>query len=357
MQEPKKRLGSLVASIDPDARKKQQDDNAESPSRQRPERRHTGVGMVLGAIAGSADLERQLSETQSSLTKAQEKLADFEGAELVQLLDPRAVRRSHWANRDLSNFQGQTWSDFKDEISSSGGNIEAIKVRRIPSNQAPEFSEDGTVRIEYESAFGQRRHRACLELGIPLRAVVVDTMDDKTLFAEMDRENRQRESLSPWEQGKSYNQALQEGLYPSLRKLAADLGVNLSLASRYCSLAQLPLDVINAFPTPMTLQVRWAKPLADAMQSDPGGTIQRAKALHSLKGTISATEVLARILKEKAAEPEAPKSIEIEAKGKPAASLKVLPKGKVAVEFEPGLVKPEQHEELAKLITKFLENS
>ena len=312
---------------------------------------------MMGAISGNAELERKLSEAQRSLDTANEKLSTFDGAELVQLLDPRSIRRSRWANRDLSNFNGQAWSDFKDEISSSGGNVEAIKVRRVTHEGEPEYSEDGSVLIEFEPVFGQRRHRACLELGIKVRAVVVDSMNDRDLFAEMDRENRQRENLSAWEQGKSYNQALQAGLYSSLRNLSAELGVNLSQASRYCNLAKLPNDVIEAFPSPLVIQVRWSKPLSDSMQSDPEGTLERAKALHSIKGTIAAGEVLARILKSKPANEEKSKDIEIKSHGKTAAHMKVLPKGKLMVEFEAGAVKPEQREELAQLIAKFLGKS
>ncbi|MBK9363084.1 MAG: hypothetical protein IPM99_19260 [Rubrivivax sp.] len=81
--------------------------------------------------------------------------------------------------------------------------------------------------------FGHRRHRACLELGLPVQAMVVD-MYDQQLFEAMERENRARKNLSAWEQGTMYRRALDEGLYPSQRRLAESLGVDISLVSRVC---------------------------------------------------------------------------------------------------------------------------
>lgn len=347
----KKDIGNLIDGIDPEQMKRS-DGRTDGDIRQP----HTGVGRVLRGIGDKSELERKLNETQDSLNTANEKLARFEGAEIVQELDPKSIRRGRWANRHQSNFQGPAWQEFKDEISHSGGNIEPIKVRRLTGVATPEFSEDG-VQIEFEPVFGQRRHQACLELGIPVRAVVSEKMDDKTLFAEMDRENRQRENLSAWEQGVSYNQALKDGLYPSMRNLSEDLGVNLSLVSRYIKLAQLPDVVINAFPSPLTLQVRWSKQLADSMQNDPEGTLERARTLVPLKGTLTPTEVLGRLVSAQGAASETTKSIEIQAGGRVAASLKVLPKGKLSLEFETGAVKPEQHDALVKLIAKFLGDS
>lgn len=350
----KRDLGSIINEIDTEQMKRPASESGLAVTDVK--KPHTGVGRVMQAIAGKTDLERKLSEVQESLDTANSKLSQFENSELVQLLDAKSIRRGRWANRHLSNFDGPSWKEFKAEIENSGGNVEPIKVRRVRFENGPVFTEDG-IRIEFEPIFGQRRHQACLELGIPVRAVVAEHMDDKTLFAEMDRENRLRENLSAWEQGVSYNQALKDGLFTSIRSLATELGVNLSLASRYCKLAQLPEVVINAFPSPLTIQVRWAKPLADAMQNDPEGTLERAKELVVLKGTLSAAEVLSKLVNEKKPTAEQLTNNEIQTNGKLAASFKTLPKGKFAVEFEAGVVKPEQHEALAKLIRDFLGNS
>ena len=180
-------------------------------------------------------------------------------------------------------------------------------------------------------------------------------MEDRALFAAMDRENRQRENLSAWEQGRMYNHALREGLYPSLRKLAEELGVNLSDASRFCKLAQLPDAVVQAFPSPMVIQVRWAKPLSDALQSDPDGTLERARSLHKERGKLTPAEVIDRLLNKSPGNKT--QSIAIHANGQVAASLKMDPKGRAVVEFEPGALEPSRHDALVKVIAEFLSAS
>lgn len=347
----KKRLGTLIGDIDMSSFQKR-DGNAAAAPTTRPT---TGVGLVMGAIAGKGDLERKLSETQASLDQASQRLTEYEGAELVRKLDPASIRRSRWANRDEQNFVGPDWEAFKAELQSAGGNVEPIKVRRVFDRQTPPGDTGATLDPEFEIVYGHRRHRGCLELGLPVSAVVVDTMEDRALFAAMDRENRQRENLSAWEQGRMYNHALREGLYPSLRKLAEELGVNLSDASRFCKLAQLPDAVVEAFPSPMVIQVRWAKPLSDVLQSDPDGTLERARSLHAERGKLTPAEVIDRLLNKSPSNKRQP--IAIHANGKVAASLKMDTKGRAVVEFEDGALEPSRHDALVKLIADFLNAS
>ncbi|KWW32329.1 MULTISPECIES: ParB/RepB/Spo0J family partition protein [Cupriavidus] len=343
----KRKLGALVGEIDMSAFQKR-DGNPGASTTARPQ---TGVGMVMGAIAGTSDLERKLTEAQEGLEQANQRLAEYAGAELVRKLDPTTIRRSRWANRDELNFTGPDWEAFKAELASAGGNVEAIKVRRVFDRQTPPGSAS---QPEFEVVYGHRRHHGCLELSLPVSAIVADEMDDRTLFAEMDRENRQRENLSAWEQGRMYNQALKEGLFSSLRRLAEELGVNLSDASRCCKLAQLPDAVVQAFPSPMVIQVRWAKPLADALQSDPDGTLDRARALQAERHTLTPAEVVERLLNQpKSAKP----SIPIHARGQAAAALKIGSKGRAVVEFEAGVLDPAKHDALVQLIADFLSAS
>jgi ParB family chromosome partitioning protein len=109
----------------------------------------------------------------------------------------------------------------------------------------------------------------------------------------MERENRARKNLSAWEQGAMYRRALDEGLYPSQRRLAEALGVDVSLVSKSLSLARLPDAVVAAFPSPLDIQFRWAQPLAEALQKDPEGVISRAGRLKASGETRSAAQVLA----------------------------------------------------------------
>lgn len=337
----KPRLGARIGSIDTSQFQQKGSDGQDlSP----PVRTHTGVGMVMGAIAGTGNLERQLTETQGHLAEAKQRLAAYDSSVPALELDPAQVRRSKWANRDELNFKGDEWAGFKSEIQSAGGNVQPIKVRLVrPFDRQTH---------QYEIVFGHRRHQACLELGLPVLALVEEDMNDLSLFTEMDRENRQRENLSAWEQGRMYNQALSEGLFPSQRQLAENIGVNLSDLSRACTLAKLPEDVVKAFPSPLALQVRMAKPLNDKLQSDPDGVLERARALHQVRGTLSPAQVIAKLLGSDIQ--PAGQLVEIQAQGTKAATFRAGAKGRAVLEFEPGALPQSKHEALIKLISEFL---
>jgi len=313
-----------------------------------PAKPFTGVGNVMAAITREAELTKALSGTRAALDTATQQLDDLRAADVIQALDPRAIRRSHWANRIEAEFSTPEFALLMNEIASAGGNVQPIKVRRI-SGAAQVF--DGQTPI-YEIVFGHRRHRACLALGLAVQAVVVDRMDDRTLFEAMDRENRGRKNLSAWEQGRMYDEAIRQGLYPSLRRLSESLGVNLSDAARAVQLAKLPAELVAAFASPLDLQVRWAKPLADALQRDPDGVLGRARVVAAQTGPRPAAEVLARLLAAPAA--AKPDATAIMLGKRKLASLRTDQAGRVVVEIEPGMLAADRQGDLIKLLKAFL---
>lgn len=238
--------------------------------------------------------------SQSAAVKEAEelrqKLKSFDGALPVRSLDPQSVRASRWANRHEHSFSDAAFAELKEDIASAGVNVQPVCVRRASGN-APGVLNGSTPDglAEYELVFGHRRHRACLELGLPVQAVVVE-FSDQQLFEAMERENRARKNLSAWEQGTMYRRALDEGLYPSQRKLAESLGVDVSIVSKSLSLARLPEAVVGAFASPLDIQFRWAQPLAEVLQKDPEGVLRRAARLKSAVSTRPAAEVLAVLL-------------------------------------------------------------
>lgn len=160
----------------------------------------------------------------------------------AQLLDPSSIRPSRWANRHESTFQSVEFVKLKEEIAAAGGNVQPIKVRQ------------DVTRGGYEVVFGHRRLRACQELGLPVLAIVV-SIDDRSLWEEMERENRSRANLSPYGQGRHYKAALDQGLYPSIRRLAEVINVDVSQASKVIRIADLPDVVINAFSSPRDIHL------------------------------------------------------------------------------------------------------
>lgn len=229
-----------------------------------------------------------------------EELARYEGALPVRHLDPKLIRPSAWANRHAASFEGVDFAALKDEIAAANGNVQPIKVRPLQgvaagSGGVGPSNPHGSPGALYEIVFGHRRHRACLELGIPVLAMVA-SVNEQELFVAMERENRARKDLSAWEQGMMYARALDAGLYASNRQLAAAIGRDLGDVGKALSLARLPKAVVDAFSSPLDLQFRWAKLLNDAQQKDPDGLMARAKALAARTEALTAKQVLERLL-------------------------------------------------------------
>ena len=198
-------------------------------------------------------------------------------------IDPKKIVPSKWANRHDDSYESSEFVQFKAEIESAGGNVQPIKVRPLP--QGHEY--------EYEVVFG--RHRACFELGLEVSAVV-ESIDDKSLFIEMDRENRQRADLRPYETGVMYAKALKEGLFPSAKKLAEAASIDPTYLGRALALAGLNTDVINAFSSPLDLQFRWASELTEALKKDPDRVLAEAKAIQGESPRPASKHVLRRLV-------------------------------------------------------------
>jgi len=218
----------------------------------------SGPGQMLAFDRHMKDADKKVETLEAQLQK-------LTSNSTVSKIDPKLIHDSKWANRDAASFLSKEFRELKNEIDSSGGNVQPIKVR-------PKAGVDG----EFEIVFGHRRHRACLELGLPVLALI-EALDDKELFAHMDRENRQRADLRPYEQGVMYARALDEGLYPSMRKMAEAVGIEPGTASKAITLARLPREVIDAFISPLDLQFPWATALTQALQKNPDLVMSRAK--------------------------------------------------------------------------------
>lgn len=240
----------------------------------------TGPGSMLAFMT-------EQSEVHKEVLQLRERVAAFDGAEIARRLDPSTVQPSRWANRELTHFSTESFAQLKSEIASAGGNVQPIKVR-------PVKTVHGTPET-FEIVYGHRRHRACLELGLPVLALVQNAMEDTDLFVEMERENRNRADLSAWEQGTMYMRALELGLFPSAKQLALAIDRDTGNIGRAMALAKLPSEVVAAFGSPLNLQFRWATPLKDAHQRDPEGLLEAARAVAQLEPRPSPAEVFATL--------------------------------------------------------------
>jgi len=281
-----------------------------------------------------------MKESNKKVALLEQRLKEFEGVLPVRLIEADLIIASKWANRTNDSFISVGFLTLKNEIAQAGGNVQPIKVRPLAG------SAD-----RYEIIFGYRRHRACLDLGLPVLALV-EQIDDKELFKEMDRENRDRLDLSPWEQGRMYQKSLSEGLFASLGELSKEIGIDKGNLSKALRLAELPDVVVNAFPSPLDLQFRWAKLLSDAIQQAPNQVLARAKRLSDdKKNKRSSKEVLDILLDVKSKEVfEQP----VVVAGKALAQIRV-DGDRVTVQFGKGVLSQGKATQLHSLLKEFLQ--
>lgn len=331
----------MIPGMQPGPRPAAEPSGAPDPSKPR-----TAPGTMMGFLTAQSAAVHEAEQLK-------DRVKTLEGEAPLRKLDPATVRPSKWANRHEASFQSAEFDQLKAEIGAAGGNVQPIKVRplRVLNGSTPP-EEQG-----FELIFGHRRHRACLELGLPVLAAIEEATD-ASLFEQMERENRGRKNLSAWEQGCMYRRALDDGLYPSLRRLAESLSVDVSLVSKSVTLARLPEAVVAAFQSPLEIQFRWAAPLAEAVQKDPDGILARAKALAADRGKIGSAEIFASLT----ATPTGPQNVTkpatrvISTAGKKSATFTTDDKGRAVVRFEAGVLTEAKRKALIKAIEELLKS-
>ena len=302
------------------------------------DRPRTAMGAISASIAMGRGVEAENRDLRAKLER-------FEDATVVEFLDPKRIRPSRFANRHELSFAGTEFEGLKAEIQTAGRNVQPIKVRRV--------GQGGDGRDEFEIAFGHRRHRACLELGLPV-ATIIEELTDAQLFGEMERENRERQDLSPWEQGVMYKRAIDDGLFPSLRKLASSIGVQVGNVSTAIQLASLPPEVVDAFPSPLNLQFRWGAALKAVIDKNAEDVLAHARDLAALNPKLPGKEVLARLTGIGAsAKRDAP--VQLKSKGKVVGFWDKDPKGNVSVQIKAGNLPAAKEKRLREFLEKLFD--
>lgn len=267
------RIESVTVALD----KSLQGANDVSPERSAMQPVATAVGSLIAT-------KQALAEMTSELTELRHRLERHDGALPTRRLDPSQVLASRWCNRSGQAFETKEFARLKADIAAAGGNLQPILVRE---------AEGG----KFEIAFGHRRHRACLELGLPVLAVIwTGQMSDVDLVVAMDRENRERVNPSAHEQGTAYLAALNAGLFASRRKLAEALGVSHTWVSKAIAVASLPVEVVSLLGGPLRVQPQHAVALGAALAADPDAFAQRVSAITAMPGPHRAANVVPMLL-------------------------------------------------------------
>lgn len=294
---------------------------------------------AIGAMA-------QFTERQSSAIKETEilkgRLREFEGSLPTKKIDPQLIERSKWANRHALSFLDADFGALKADIESQGGNVQPIKIRPL-KNKTERF----------EIVFGHRRHQACLELQLPVLAIIED-LDEKHLFIEMDRENRQRKDLRPYEVGCMYAKALDEGLFSSARRLADEVAIDQSQLTKALALARLPQEVLDAFKSPLDLQYRWASGLTAELQKNSDQVLVVAKEMKTRTPRLSSGDVFKILTTTRGTVPQATsETLHLSGKSGQKGSLVLNPQDRT-IEIKLTNIDASRHEALRAVMQQFL---
>ena len=270
----------------------------------------------------------QMLAAEGEVARLRDALQQFDGSLPTKKLDPQTVVPSRWANRHEASFATADFIRFKADVEHAGGNVQPIVVRPLNAEAT-----------SYEIVFGHRRHRACLELGLPvLAAIWTAPMSDLELFAAMDRENRERADLCAWEQGTMYRKALEEQMFPSQRRLAESLGVSHTWVRKAIAVAEIPDPVVQCFRSPLELQFKHAEQIADALMADRKGVLRRAEKLRQSE-RFSASAVVAALVGKQRGGGEPPREIRVD--GVLAGKITWDERGQATIRLLPGVAHAE----------------
>ena len=219
-----------------------------------------GAG-VIGAT------QRSLSEIREERDRLQALVASGGGLEL----DASLIDASPFPDR-LPDDGERDFESFKKLIAEEGQKI-PIQVRKNP-----------TVEGRYQIVYGHRRWRACLDLGIKVKAIQVD-MSDSELVVAQGIENAARQDLS-WIERALFAWRMDEAGIKA-RDIRAALAVDDPELARLRAVCRaLPVDVISAIGrAPKVGRPRWVE-LATFVNSEP-------KSVDVIRKTLSADKVSA----------------------------------------------------------------
>lgn len=209
---------------------------------------------------------------------------------------------SRWNTRHASSFSDEEFQSLKADISRAGGNIQPVKVRRRIA--APDALSHAKVET-YELVFGHRRHQACMQLGLPVLAIIEDVSDEQ-LIGEMLRENENRKTLAAWELGELFQRLLDEKRYPSQTALAQALARDEGDVSRALQVRAIPDDILAVIDTPTSFALHDGSKINKTLKTDRAAVIAVVDGLVSEARQVTAKEFMKLIAKKPEPRPKCP---------------------------------------------------
>mgnify|MGYP001720075469 FL=1 len=147
---------------------------------------------------------------------------------IMKLLNLKMDKIVTNSNQPRKYFDNGKMSELKDSIKNSGL-LQPITVRKISNGK-------------YEIVAGERRYRACRELGMESIPVIEMNVGDARGYELSVLENIQRENLNPIEEAESYLMLMEVYGYTQ-EKLSEKLGKTRSSVSNKMRILKLPASV------------------------------------------------------------------------------------------------------------------
>ena len=232
----------------------------------------TATGQIGEFLRSMADCQRALDEANQELARLARLNA---GGRAIAEIDPLRIHESRWVATPPEEWVTRDFAAIKENIASTGGNVHAIKVRPAVGRSVLDcFSNDAESPTAFEIVFGRRRHRACLELGLPVLCVI-ENVQDTRLVKEFVAENRTHTKTFSWRLAETLRRAVDDGLFLSVRRLAEGLSQTVTDTAVLLDMARLPRAVRTRFGN-ASLSSALATELVTGFRRDPCGIDRNA---------------------------------------------------------------------------------
>ena len=230
------------------------------------------TGQIGEFLMSMADCRRALDEANQELARLARLNA---GGRAIAEIDPLRIHESRWVATPPGEWATRDYAALKEDIASTGGNVQAIKVRPAEGRSVLDcFSNDAESPTTFEIVFGHRRHRACLELGLPVLCVI-ENVQDTQLVKEFVAENRGHTKAFSWRLAETLRRAIDDGLFLTARRLSAGLSQTVTDTAVLLDMARLP-DAVRIRFGNASLSSALATELVTGFRRNPCGIDRNA---------------------------------------------------------------------------------
>jgi ParB family chromosome partitioning protein len=226
---------------------------------------------------------------KSLMAQIEELKAERESGMVLVALNPEEISVTDYANRHtLSLSPGdEKFEALKLSIKANGQDT-PVRIRPAPAD-APR---------PYELVEGHRRLAAIRSLNTEteggfriLARIDAQCAEALELVKKMYRENAEREDLSPYETGRQFAHWIGAGLCKTQEAVAALTGLKQNTVSQYLAIANLPVEILDAFEDPRQIALRWNVELTRVCKDSRSEVLAVARRVAKRKPRPNATEV------------------------------------------------------------------